>query len=67
MLRAVLAEMPGPRRWLPASIFAKHILNFSNTAADGRDASDRFWPGKCPGIRLLHRLADFEIVLLSIA
>jgi hypothetical protein len=59
MIRAVLAEMPEPRRWILASIYLKRFLTFSNVAATGH------WPGKSPGIRLPHRLADHEIVLLS--
>jgi hypothetical protein len=50
--------------WRP--IFAKHILNFSNTAATGRDARARFGLEKAPAFGY-PSATDFEIVLLSIA
>ena len=51
-LRAVLAEMPGPRRWFLRPSSAKHILKFLQY---GRNRARRLGPvlaGKSPGIRL---------------
>jgi hypothetical protein len=58
--------MPGPRRWFLRPFYAKHILNFSNTATTGRGASAPFWLEKAPAFGY-PSATDFEIVVLSIA